>query len=275
MPSLFSVVDYSDDAHLQFNLLLTTRVVKLYFQPRFTFDDAGSQICAMQTNPSFSTSSETKPAPAAGGRTYGGLSPAQRTAQRRQQFLEAGLEMFGTVGFRASTVRSICKQAKLTDRYFYECCGSLESLLMAVYEQCMTNLARQIIDVIVRTYETEGAEAAMRAGLDTYFEALEEPRVARICMSELEGISEEVNDLYNRYIQSFARILNEMARHVFPDWQISEDERNVIGISLVGALRQSATYWTQTNYESDRDTMVRGTMRLFQGIIQSVRMEQN
>jgi len=209
------------------------------------------------------------------GRTYGGLSPQQRKAQRRKQFLQAGLELYGTVGFRPTTVRSLCKEARLTDRYFYECCGSLENLLMDVYEQCMTQLTRKILTAISEAYASGDAEAAMKAGLDTYFRELEEPRIARICMSELEGISPQVNALYNQYIQSFANIMNEMARHAFPHWQLDEAERGVIGISLVGALRQSATHWLMTDYANSRETMVRGTLALFRGIIQGIRLDLN
>ena len=69
------------------------------------------------------------------GRTYAGESLSERTARRRQQFLDAGLQVFGTTGYRTATVRQLCKQAGLTDRYFYESFASTEDLLVAVYER--------------------------------------------------------------------------------------------------------------------------------------------
>ena len=67
------------------------------------------------------------------GRPYAGERPGERVLRRRQQFLDAGLELFGSIGYRATTVRILCKQAKLTDRYFYESFTSTEDLLLEVY----------------------------------------------------------------------------------------------------------------------------------------------
>jgi len=89
------------------------------------------------------TSSKPKSINKQAGRIYGGLSLEDRKKQRREQFLQAGINVFGTSGFRSATVRSLCKEAKLTDRYFYESYGNLENLLKAVYEHCMTNLAKR------------------------------------------------------------------------------------------------------------------------------------
>ena len=68
-------------------------------------------------------------------RKYGGLSLDERKKQRRDKFLEAGLCVFGTNGFHQASVRRLCQEAQLTDRYFYEACGNLETLLVDVYQQ--------------------------------------------------------------------------------------------------------------------------------------------
>lgn len=201
------------------------------------------------------------------GRSYGGKTLSERKALRRKQFLEAGVELFGTEGYRATTVRTICKQAKLTDRYFYESFGNLESLVIAVYEDCMGSLTNAVLETIRHTYQSGSALEAMEAGLDRYFQMLENSKVAQICMIELEGISPEVNKLYNAYIRSFATILSELARQAFPEWKLDAAEREVIGISLVGALRQSSTHWLMTDYAAPRHAMVAGTMKLFTGLI--------
>ncbi len=200
-------------------------------------------------------------------RTYGGMSSSERKAQRKKQFLAAGFELFGTTGFRSTTVRSLCKQAKLTDRYFYESFGSLEKLLMAVYEDCMLKLTKEVLSALAETYPKTNASEAIKAGINRYFELLEDSRVARICMVELEGISPEVDALYTSYIRSFGKILNTLASKAYPNWSPNPQEREVIGISLVGALRQSATNWLMTDYQIDRATVVAGTHKLFLGLM--------
>jgi len=209
------------------------------------------------------------------GRTYGGLSLEERKAQRRETFLRAGLEVFGTIGFRAATVRCLCKEAKLTDRYFYESYGSLEKLLMAVYEHCMTNLSKKILQSMTLNFRDNNVANALEAGLDAYFSELEDPRIARICMVELEAISPEVDQLYNNYIRSFSTILLGLANKVYPHWSLDQEQREVIGISLVGAMRQSATNWLMTDYTTDRKTLIAGTHKLFMGIIELIDSRQS
>ncbi len=204
------------------------------------------------------------------GRTYAGLSTEQRKLQRKQQFLKAALELFGTIGYRKATVRGICKQAKLTDRYFYESYSNLDALLMDIYEHCMTNLKSQILHTIKTEYSQNGAEKAIIAGIDCYFKELEDNRIARICMIELEGVSNEVNALYYRYINDFAMMLVGLTEQAFPNWSMDPKQKQVLAISLVGAMRQAATNWLLTEEKMDRQTLVFSTSQLFLGLLQTI-----
>lgn len=209
------------------------------------------------------------------GRTYGGLSQEKRKAMRRQQFMDAGLEVFGTEGFRAATVRRLCREANLTDRYFYEAFGSTEALLMAVYEQCMDNIRDRIIEAITGTIPSNSISEVICAGLDRYFSELEDPRVARVCMVELVGISPEVDQLYNGYIIGFSDLLMGLAKQVYPHWQLSEDELQVFGISAIGALRQLATNWLLSDYRIDRKSLVNTSAKTFIGVVSLIEAEQS
>jgi len=197
------------------------------------------------------------------GRPYGGLSLAERKTQRKEQFLQAGLNIFGTTGYRDATVRSLCKEAQLTDRYFYESFGSLEKLLTSVYEHCMNKLGNTVLLAISTEFNNTNAINAMRAGLDAYFLLLEDERIARVCMVELEGISPEINEHYYRYIDGFAQLLIGLCQRAYPKWQLNRKEQEILAISMVGAMRQVATHWHRTNYADDRATMVSATHKLF------------
>ena len=203
-------------------------------------------------------------------RTYAGVSMAERKSLRKKQFLAAGLRHFGCCGFRGATVRSLCKEAKLTDRYFYESYASLENLLVAVYENCMTQLSKQIVAAIIKGYQNQDPKEAIIAGLDAYFEILEDAHLARICMTELEGINPEVNKLYYHYIDGFAEILRVMAHHAFPDMKIPQQQQEIMALSLVGAMRQAATHWLINDYKTPREELVTATGALFLGIIKVI-----
>tara|TARA_R110001592_G_scaffold175466_5_gene414706 strand:- start:26110 stop:26829 length:720 start_codon:yes stop_codon:yes gene_type:complete len=201
-------------------------------------------------------------------RKYGGLSLEERKKQRRSRFLAAGLYVFGTMGYRQASVRRLCQEAKLTDRYFYEACGNLETLLVDVYQQCMTNLSKKILHAISSEYGTsKNPESAIIAGLEVFFKELENHQVARVCMIELEGLNPEVTQLYNHYIEGFAEILRQLANQAFPEMTMPLSEQKIIALSLVGAMRQAATSWLANNYASDRSELVSATSKLFLGMI--------
>jgi len=64
-------------------------------------------------------------------RPYAGETPEVRRERRRRRFIDSGKTLFGTLGYRKTTVRGLCAHAGLTDRYFYESFASLEDLLAA------------------------------------------------------------------------------------------------------------------------------------------------
>ena len=66
------------------------------------------------------------------GRRYSGLHAEERVATRRTAILAAALEVFGRQGYAATTVKQICTEAELTERYFYESFTDKEAMLMAL-----------------------------------------------------------------------------------------------------------------------------------------------
>ncbi|HSX72262.1 MAG TPA: TetR/AcrR family transcriptional regulator, partial [Pseudomonas sp.] len=106
-------------------------------------------------------------------------------AARREAFLQAGIRLFGSAGYRATTVRDLCAEAKLTDRYFYESFGGTEDLLCAAYTAVMSEMEQKI----GQQMQELGADSpeARRAVLRTFFEAMRKPAVARIVLVEVLG----------------------------------------------------------------------------------------
>src|SRR6476620_3874343 len=65
-------------------------------------------------------------------RDYGGVSAADRRAERRRKLLAAGREIWGESGITEVTIRGVCSAAGLIPRYFYEQFPNREALLFAV-----------------------------------------------------------------------------------------------------------------------------------------------
>jgi len=201
------------------------------------------------------------------GRTYAGESLTERIARRRQQFLDAGLQVFGTTGYRTATVRQLCKQAELTDRYFYESFASTEDLLVAVYEREFDHLQQVVMAALVGDAARDDPTAPIEVALNALFEMASEPRVARVCWLEVLGVSARVDGVYTRTIERFAALVVAFARQRFAAVDVAEAEARMLGIALIGAVSQPVTHWLLGGYREDRATMVAATSRVFRGVI--------
>lgn len=121
---------------------------------------------------------------------YGGRSAAERRAERRDRFLEAGLQLFGdSPGFRATTIAGLSEAAGLSTRQFYEEFSTLEEVLAALHlrvndwaeEAALTGLASAQGQSIA-----ERATAAFRAYAAN---VTGDPRRLRITFTEIIGVS--------------------------------------------------------------------------------------
>ncbi|GAB3012210.1 TetR/AcrR family transcriptional regulator [Mycobacterium bourgelatii] len=65
---------------------------------------------------------------------WSGVPIENRTAVRRDDLIAAGVQLLGGEGGPALTVRAVCRHAKLTERYFYECFGDRDEFVRAVYD---------------------------------------------------------------------------------------------------------------------------------------------
>ncbi|MCA9771701.1 MAG: TetR/AcrR family transcriptional regulator [Myxococcales bacterium] len=200
------------------------------------------------------------------GRTYGGLSPAERAERRRDAFVQAGLEVFGTSGFRTATVRGVCEQAGLVTRYFYESFDNMEALLGAVFEDCLNDLLGRLDTTFEAPGVAANPKAMIVAGLKCFFAWAEDPRVARVCLREVVGVSPSLDALWTRTMKGFVPMLVALARGVYPSSEIDELEAEVLAIAVTGALSQAALRWHVDGHRIPRETMIAATARVLRGI---------
>lgn len=207
-------------------------------------------------------------APVAAHRAYGGESHEQRCQKRRELFIAAGKHLFGTIGYRRTTVRGLCKEAGLTDRYFYESFATTEDLLVAVYAQLILTMQGAVVGALQAL--PEGAEPAVwiDRGLDAFFAAVEDAEAARIVWLEVLGVSPQVDALYTQTQQQFADLVLALVRMALPHWAVDDEAAPVVAMGAIGAASEAAKSWLMSGYQTPRSTMVRGVAVIFRGAAQ-------
>lgn len=200
-------------------------------------------------------------------RSYAGLAPEERVARRRQQFIEAGKQLFGTIGYRKTTVRLLCAEAGLTDRYFYESFESIERLLVAVYNRLIDDLERSILMALASANEGDSLEQRIRQALDALYRTAEDPLLSRVIWIEILGVSPGAEAIYNVTLRRFADLLFNLAKAMLPDWPVSEPVARTACMGLIGAVSETAKDWLHAGYRQPRETLVEGMMLMFRGLV--------
>lgn len=72
---------------------------------------------------------------ARGPRTWAGDTPVGRRTARREALLKAGIALLGHPDGPSVTTRAVCRESKLTQRYFYESFQDYGSFVEAVYRR--------------------------------------------------------------------------------------------------------------------------------------------
>jgi AcrR family transcriptional regulator len=219
----------------------------------------------------------TTPPDAAAGRAYGGLAPEQRIAARRARFVEAGIELFGTHGFRGATVRGICAAAGLTDRYFYESFATLEALLSEVYRTLTHAFAARLTAESIRSEAWSGDAAAIErqttAAYELWFDTVREPRFARIVLVEVLGVSPDIDALYEASVREMAELTIAPLAATQPALKLSRARRELLGRALVGAGLQVAKMWMTGGYKLARRDVVRTCVLVATGTLAALRAQ--
>jgi AcrR family transcriptional regulator len=65
---------------------------------------------------------------------WSGVPLPDRQALRRDELIAAGVTLLGSAGGPALTVRAVCRDAGLTERYFYESFEDRDEFVRAVYD---------------------------------------------------------------------------------------------------------------------------------------------
>lgn len=175
-------------------------------------------------------------------RTYKGATPTQRVEQRRAQLIAAAVDVFGTYGYRTSTVEHVCVRAGLSKRYFYESFADSEALLLACYEQCAEEIFQAMTAAVLGS--ADDTDAQLHAALTGYFTAIgADQRRARITLLEILGVSPTVDAAYSAQTTRFASAVQALAANAFEASTLPNTQLHVVAQGIIGAITTIAAQW--------------------------------
>jgi len=196
-------------------------------------------------------------------RSFRGVSAEQRQAERYQKLMEAGLQCFGSHGFYKVTVREICAEAKLTERYFYESFKNTEALLVAVYQRLIHGMQQVIISSIL-VEENKEPKHLIRLGLTVFLRYVSnDPRIARILFIDIPHVRFENKALIMDTMSTFDTMLQQFGRILFPNFPEQAVNVDLVTTGLNGANVHIVMRWVHSNFSYPFEEVLESCYTLF------------
>jgi len=200
----------------------------------------------------------------ASSRPYGGMSGEERRKERRTRFTEAGIVAFGRDGYRGTTTRSLCAEAGLTQRYFYESFTDLEACLLAV-----ANLLGARVHAVLLAVEVKPGDdlrALVRGQLTGYFALLKsDPPAARIMLLEVYTASTRVGELALRFTEDLSELVRARIAYALPHLADHGVDLKLLATGLVGAIHHIALRWMLAGYREPVSRIIDTATAIFMG----------
>lgn len=171
---------------------------------------------------------------------WSGVPLDDRRALRRDQLIAAGVTMLGGATGPALTVRAVCREAGLTERYFYESFSDRDEFVRAVYD-----------DVCTRAMSTLMSATTPREAVERFVALMvDDPVRGRVLLlaPEVEPVLVQSGA---EWMPSFIKLLQGKLTEISdPTMQ------NMIATGLIGALTALFTAYLDGRLTASREQFI-------------------
>ena len=200
-------------------------------------------------------------------RQFKGLSLTERKQARREKLIEAGIEAYGTHGFFAVTVKDICNEAKLTERYFYESFKKSDELFQTIFLTLIDQLQHNVMQAIMQA--STDPRKMIEAGLTALLTTLRDnPRMARIIYIDAMLVQELHNQAtIHETMLRFDRMIQAFVMLMMPDIDRSEREISFVATGLNGYVTQIAIRWVVSGFKQSMEDVLSSCSIVFLSLL--------
>lgn len=195
-------------------------------------------------------------------RPWRGVPAQDRVAERRSRLLEAGLELFGTQGFSATTIQDLCSRADLSRRYLYEAFPNREELLFAlagwIVEDAVERFMARVTDL------DRSVEAVAWDAFGAFVDSLiDDPRRSRVLLVETVGISPQFETRRRALLEPLSDLLRDVGRTILGDEAPPWTDTDLTARALTAGALDLLVAHARGEITVTRDHLVLHLSRLF------------
>ena len=203
-------------------------------------------------------------------RSFKGMSLEERQSERRERLIEAGLQLYGKQGFFSVTVRDICVEAKLTERYFYESFKNSGALFDAIYVGLIEELQQKVMTAVMQG--APAPESMFRHGLSAFFQYLhDDQRKTRILFIDAILVHENDGKSIFKAVKRFDVMTQSFIALMVPKVQEHMALVSLVSTGLTGYVSHLAMRWAMGGFREPREDVINACMMLYSGMLISLK----
>ena len=197
-------------------------------------------------------------------RTYSGVPAEERTRLRRERLIEAATEVFGRVGYAQATMRNICVEARLAERYFYESFDSTKSIFETVCRMQIDLMIHRIGEALSHSpvMDRDFIESGVRAFLAF---VQEDPRRVQIVLIDGVWMDQMRVREGNSELVGYGRVIRNLTQGFHPDLA-REINVGMAASGLIGMAIHTAIDWAHSDFEMSLDEVLKHNMYAWGGL---------
>ncbi|MGV9313638.1 TetR/AcrR family transcriptional regulator [Streptomyces sp. NPDC003691] len=178
------------------------------------------------------------------GRRIRGLDAGERRARRREDLLDAALDLFSAQGYQDTSIEQICKHAYVGTKSFYEVFTGKEALYLALLDRIVADVTGRLAAALDGFGGPDGARderAAARSLIRLFADAfVDDVRVARVTFGEGRAVTPLAEERRRGNRRAAAAFVETAWRRL----GVTTDPRaRVVAMGLIGGLFDIIADW--------------------------------
>ena len=191
-------------------------------------------------------------------RSYRGVDAETRRNQRREQLLEACLDVVANSGIAATSVEAICSSAGLSKRYFYESFQDRDAILVSALDRVFSPLPGRLAEELVEC-ETMRERVELTATL-LVRSFTTDPRAANLYISA--SASPALEERRRQVVDEFTPVLVQAVLGADPD----DTRARSAAIMMVAGTSELLDRWLRNDLDFTEEGFIRTITEIGEGL---------
>lgn len=176
--------------------------------------------------------------------------------------MDAGLELFGTEGYAATSIERLCAVAGVSTRNFYEEFSGREALLLALHDRVLDHAMKAVRRALAGA-DDEPLSRRIELAVAAYVTATaENPHRARLSYVEVVGVSETVERHRLAWRQRWVALLTAEADRAAERGETLPRDFHLSALALIGAVNELVYHWAVGADNDSLDNVVAEMVRI-------------